>query len=71
MFDEPPYAERHVRWCEGTGNQIMITFLLDFISKLLMVLFNNDLPGVYAFGDLLPVIRDEGDICFEYLPGLS
>jgi len=29
MFNEPPYAERHVRWCEGTGNQIMITFLLD------------------------------------------
>lgn len=28
MFNEPPYAERHVRWCEGTGNQIMITFLL-------------------------------------------
>lgn len=28
MFNEPPYAERHVRWCEGTGNQLMITFLL-------------------------------------------
>jgi len=22
MFNEPPYAERHVRWCEGTGREI-------------------------------------------------
>ncbi|SDK33065.1 hypothetical protein SAMN04487898_107222 [Pedobacter sp. ok626] len=41
MFNEPPYAERHVRWCEGTGNQIMITFLLYAISGSPNVSFQN------------------------------
>jgi hypothetical protein len=34
MFNEPPYAERHVRWCERTGNQLMITFLLDSLLPI-------------------------------------
>jgi hypothetical protein len=29
VFNEPPYAERHVRWCEGTGKEIIFTFPLD------------------------------------------
>ena len=27
---EPPYAERHVRWCERTPGQLMTGLLLDF-----------------------------------------
>lgn len=27
--NKPPYAERHVRWCERTGSHLMATFLLD------------------------------------------
>ena len=30
---EPPYAERHVRWCERTAVQIMDSLLLDFIDR--------------------------------------
>ena len=30
MFNEPPYAERHVRWCERTVREIIPYFLLDF-----------------------------------------
>jgi hypothetical protein len=29
MFNEPPYAERHVRWCERTVREIIPYFLLD------------------------------------------
>ncbi|HEY4322473.1 MAG TPA: hypothetical protein VGN20_00765, partial [Mucilaginibacter sp.] len=29
MFNEPPYAERHVRWCERTVGEIIPYFLLD------------------------------------------
>ena len=32
MFNEPPYAERHVRWCERTVREIIPYFLLDFES---------------------------------------
>ena len=39
MFNEPPYAERHVRWCEGSGNQIMITFLLYSINSNIIGIF--------------------------------
>jgi len=27
--NKPPYTERYVWWCEGTGSQIMATFPLD------------------------------------------
>ena len=30
MFNEPPYAERHVRWCERTVREIIPYFLLDY-----------------------------------------
>ena len=52
MFDEPPYAERHVRWCEGTGNQIMITFLLDVLSGRRQVSLDED-----GYESALTVIR--------------
>ncbi|AEW02261.1 hypothetical protein Niako_6035 [Niastella koreensis GR20-10] len=29
MFNEPPYAERHVRWCERTVREVIPYFLLD------------------------------------------
>ncbi|MCF6403677.1 hypothetical protein L3C95_12370, partial [Chitinophaga filiformis] len=29
MFNEPPYAERHVRWCERTVGEVIPYFLLD------------------------------------------
>jgi RNA-directed DNA polymerase len=29
MFNEPPYTERHVRWCERTVREIIPYFLLD------------------------------------------
>ena len=28
---EPPYAERHVRWCEGTATELISCLLLDYI----------------------------------------
>lgn len=30
MFNEPPYAERHVRWCERTVREVIPYFLLDY-----------------------------------------
>ena len=30
-FNKPPYAERHVRWCERTGSELIATFLLDLM----------------------------------------
>ena len=30
---EPPYAERHVRWCERTHEEIILMLLLDFIGE--------------------------------------
>ncbi|MDQ6888967.1 MAG: hypothetical protein M3Z56_01610 [Bacteroidota bacterium] len=30
--NKPQYAERHVRWCERTGSELMATFLLDFLN---------------------------------------
>ena len=38
-FNKPPYAERHVRWCERTGSQIMATFLLDYDNFLFLRYF--------------------------------
>jgi hypothetical protein len=35
MFNEPPDAERHVRWCEGTGSKIIVTFPLDLCASRL------------------------------------
>ena len=28
--DKPPYAERHVRWCERTVREVIPYFLLDY-----------------------------------------
>ena len=28
---EPPYAERHVRWCERTHEEIILMLLLDYV----------------------------------------
>jgi hypothetical protein len=28
-LNEPPDAERHVRWCERTGSKLIAAFLLD------------------------------------------
>ena len=32
IFYEPPYAERHVRWCERTVGKLITYFLLDFME---------------------------------------
>lgn len=32
---EPPYAERHVGWCERTGSQLMAIFLLDYSKNII------------------------------------
>ena len=34
MIMEPPYAERHVRWCERTHEEIILMFLLDYMGSL-------------------------------------
>jgi hypothetical protein len=31
--NKPPYAERHVRWCERTVREIIPYFLLDLYDK--------------------------------------
>ena len=34
--DKPPYAERHVRWCERTVKEIIPHLLLDFRGYLVI-----------------------------------
>jgi hypothetical protein len=53
MFNEPPYAERHVRWCERTGNQLMITFLLDFVIILFSKAMDQNLAMVYEINGIM------------------
>nr|DAM80891.1 MAG TPA: hypothetical protein [Caudoviricetes sp.] len=38
---EPPYAERHVRWCERTHEEIILMLLLDFMSKVKSLILND------------------------------
>jgi hypothetical protein len=38
--NKPPYTDPYVRWCEGTGSQLMATFPLDSrVSKYLVEYF--------------------------------
>lgn len=37
MIMEPPYAERHVRWCERTHEEIILMLLLDFRGMFINV----------------------------------
>jgi hypothetical protein len=39
--DKPPYAERHVRWCERTGRELIPTFLLDFMLNKAFNVLNS------------------------------
>ena len=40
---EPPYAERHVRWCERTHGELIPMFLLD-LDNLTISLFIYSIP---------------------------
>ena len=33
LIMEPPYAERHVRWCERTLGELILMLLLDYCSS--------------------------------------
>jgi hypothetical protein len=46
MFNEPPYAKRHVRWCESTVREIIPYFLLDYNlkSQAAAILIRPSLP---------------------------
>jgi len=43
MFNEPPYAERHVRWCERSGRELIPRLLLDFCNKPSVLYSNNNI----------------------------
>jgi hypothetical protein len=32
LFNEPPYTERYVRWCERSVDELIIYPLLDFLK---------------------------------------
>ena len=32
---EPPYAERHVRWCERSHGELIPMLLLDYMGSVL------------------------------------
>ena len=48
---EPPYAERHVRWCERTHEEIILMLLLDFENIVLreVVLLKSVFLGVLLY----------------------
>jgi hypothetical protein len=43
--DKPPYAERHVRWCERTVGELIPHLLLDYLDIFLLQTFCPD--GAY------------------------
>src|ERR1035437_10199146 len=60
-FNKPPYAERHVRWCERTGSQLMATFLLDQFCSYHTIKYDmnksTDFTGQPIFSQLLSLLN--------------
>ncbi len=41
---EPPYAERHIRWCDRMHGELIPMLLLDFVSTRVL-----EYTGAYLF----------------------